>query len=188
MLLRFREAPMGIMRFIEPEFPTSKFLPTYGFVNKFLHYDPETGILTWKVDQGFAAKGDIAGTPRARARAIIVRLNWEPYSAHRLAWLLTYRKDPDLKRIWHRNGDWTDNRLCNLEIRVKSQPLTKPPNIRKPRSGVPGVIWDGFRGDKWIAMVKVDGKRKSVGRFDTIEEAAAALEVYRASLSEQSQG
>lgn len=41
-----------------------------------------------------------------------------------------------------------------------------------------GVCWDATRG-KWLAQVKVDGRQKHIGRFDSEAEAAAAVQSVR---------
>lgn len=41
------------------------------------------------------------------------------------------------------------------------------------RSGIPGVTWDRFKR-KWRVTAYAGGKQKTIGRFATLEEAAAA--------------
>jgi hypothetical protein len=74
----------------------------------------------------------------------------------------------------HINGDTTDNRRCNL--RVVPQ-WVNARNIAHPHarnaSGVLGV--QRTSSGKWAARIMLPGKvAYTVGRFDTIEEAAAA--------------
>lgn len=47
------------------------------------------------------------------------------------------------------------------------------------RSGVRGVCWDSSR-QKWIAKAKLNYKNYQLGRFDTVEEAAAVVAAWRA--------
>lgn len=49
----------------------------------------------------------------------------------------------------------------------------------KNTSGIRGVAWDKSR-NKWVASLKVNGKNKNLGRYDSKEQAAQALENYKA--------
>jgi len=44
---------------------------------------------------------------------------------------------------------------------------------RNNTSGHPGVTWEEGRS-KWKATIKIDGKLKNIGRYDTLEEAVEA--------------
>lgn len=78
------------------------------------------------------------------------------------------------------NGDKMDNRICNLrdvETAINCQ------NRRQARagnkSGVLGASWHRRFG-KWAAQIRVAGKSKHIGYFDTPEEAGRAyLEAKR---------
>lgn len=41
------------------------------------------------------------------------------------------------------------------------------------------VTWDKSRG-KWMATAMLDGRRTTIGRFDTEDQAAAAVAAWRA--------
>lgn len=41
------------------------------------------------------------------------------------------------------------------------------------KSGVKGVCWDKNR-EKWVAQIEFQGKNYNLGRYDKIEDAAAA--------------
>lgn len=72
----------------------------------------------------------------------------------------------------HINGDGLDNRLCNLRICTR----TENSRNQRPRGGsskYKGVCFDKSRG-KWIAGIKINYKRKNLGRFKLEEEAAKA--------------
>ena len=61
---------------------------------------------------------------------------------------------------------------CKSALLSRSQPVTA--------SGCRGVYWDAPRS-KWQARIKRDGRWQSAGRFETAEEAAAAIAAIEAS-------
>ena len=73
----------------------------------------------------------------------------------------------------HINGNTLDNRRENLRI---CTPAENTRNYRKPKtntSGFKGVSWINRFG-KWHSAISVNGKNKSLGYFDTPEEAYKA--------------
>lgn len=74
----------------------------------------------------------------------------------------------------HINGDGLDNRRKNLRAATKSQNrANQTRKVAGKTSKYKGVSWSRDRR-KWRADIKVDGKRKNLGRFDTQEEARDA--------------
>lgn len=77
------------------------------------------------------------------------------------------------------------NKLCVNPAHLRA--VTHKENVRAQglrtnnTSGVRGVSWDAARS-KWSAKVNVGGRRRFVGRFDTLEEAAQAVAAARAVL------
>jgi hypothetical protein len=141
-------------------------------LRELLHYDPETGVFTWKVANGTRAKvGAIAGS--LSKGYILVRVDALNRRAHRLAWFYVNGEWPT-DEIDHINGDKSDNRICNLRCVSRSVNLQ---NQRQPRSDNArglylGVGWDKAR-QKWRAQIK-DGKNTFLGRFNSQEEASEA--------------
>ena len=137
-----------------------------------LHYDPATGIFTWKVSTSSSVKiGDITGCPNGGGY-LRLWLQSRLYLAHRLAWLHTYGVWPK-DQIDHINRNRLDNRIANLrEVSHKQnqQNRSKPSNNT---SGHPGVCWHK-RDFKWQAQIKHNRKQIHLGFFATIEEAVAA--------------
>lgn len=138
--------------------------------SKHVSYCPETGLIRWKHQRkGGRAAGEIAGgiTPWEYWSVMI---EYRPYRAHRLAWLLYYGKWPD-GVIDHINGDRLDNRIANLRDVDQAQNNAN----RKPRreNGSKGV---SLICGKWVARITVRGKLTQLGRFESEQEAAAAYE------------
>lgn len=75
--------------------------------------------------------------------------------------------------IDHRNGNALDNQRDNLRISTHAQNMQNQKINSKNTSGFKGV---GFRKDSglWRARISVNGKRITLGHFNTAEEAAIA--------------
>lgn len=76
-------------------------------------------------------------------------------------------------KVDHIDGDGLNNRRSNLRI---ATPIQNAQNRRTGidnTSGVKGVSFDAGRG-KWRAHIQSSGRTYRLGRFDRIEDAAAA--------------
>ena len=137
-----------------------------------LHYDPETGIFTWKVRTSTSVKvGDIAGCLDGGGY-LRIRVQSRLYQAHRLVWLHVYGEWPK-DQIDHINRNKTDNRIANLRDvshKQNGQNRSKPSNNT---SGCPGVVWYK-QNSKWVAKIKHNQKLIHLGYFTDLEEAVAA--------------
>lgn len=141
-----------------------------------LHYDPETGKFTRLTGTVFGLKiGDEAGCvgiDRGGRKSVVIGIKRNVYYAHRLAWLYVYGSSPD-DEIDHINGDSCDNRLINLRCVSR---LENAKNIRlskRNKSGLCGVFWRKSVG-KFVAVIDAHGKKKHLGYFDNIFDAACA--------------
>jgi len=88
-------------------------------------------------------------------------------------------KAPVGTEVDHILHDVKDNRKSKLRIisKSKNQHNRIGPN-RKNTSGVLNVHWDRESG-KWRAKCTIEGKRYSLGRFPTIEQAEIAVAIFR---------
>lgn len=152
---------------------------TYERVREALHYDPETGVFTWRVKGNNRVRlGDEAGSTVSTGRRSI-QLDGRKYKAHQLAWLYMTGTWPE-HEIDHVNGLPGDNRFVNL----RDEPRTT--NMRNQVAPRRDSV-SGFRGvspheGRWQADIRVDGKKKYLGLFDTPEEASAAYWAAKAEL------
>ena len=102
---------------------------------------------------------------------VIVRsdVDGKHYRANRLAWLYMTGKWPKLE-IGYINRNISDTRWANLRAMTPSQ--RGATSRRRNKHGVRG-IWITKSG-KYVARIKVAGKTKYLGSFDTIEKASVA--------------
>ena len=156
-------------------------------IKSLLSYDPDTGVLTWI-------------NPAANHRELIgreagwinsagyreVRVLGRMYRAHRLAWLWMTGEWPAF-HIDHANRVRSDNRWSNLRDATRLQQLGNTGPRSTNKGGHRGVYYFGGRNRRkskpWRAVIVANGKRRYLGYFDTVEEAAtaydtAAREVY----------
>jgi len=134
-----------------------------------LVYEPETGRFTWAC--GRRRAGMQAGKLNTSGHRQIM-IEGSLFLAHRLAWLYVNGAWPD-RQIDHVNGVRDDNRLANLRQATHEQ---NAQNRRVPAnntSGVKGVSWYPTRSC-WMAHITANHRRKTLGYFPTIEQAAAA--------------
>jgi len=141
---------------------------TQSRLHEVLRYDPETGEF-WKR----------VGTKHNKTNYRYVMVDTVTYSEHRLAWFYMYGKWPS-HDIDHINGLKDDNRISNLRdvptfINMQNERAVRGNN----KSGYMGVLYRKER-NKWEAQIRVNGKSKRLGSFETPEEAHAAyLEAKR---------
>ena len=135
-----------------------------------LAYEPETGIITWKVTRPGSKKiapGVVAGCLNGNGY-VVIRVNGLLYLGHRLAVFLHTGKWPDGK-VDHRNGVKIDNKWLNL--RVGTQKLNAQ-NVRTAsKNSSTGFLGVYPSGKRFVAQIGIDGRPKFLGRFNTPEEA-----------------
>ena len=151
-------------------------------VRAVLHYDPVTGIFTWRYrpdrrpewNTRYAGKeaGAIkhGGSPDLRYR--VIRLNDVLYRAHRLAWLYVKGSWPP-GDIDHEDGDGLHNWWTNLRPADTSQNAANASMRSDNVSGFKGVSFD-TRSQKYRAQIQHRGIRHELGLHDTPELAHAA--------------
>jgi flagellar basal body P-ring protein FlgI len=79
--------------------------------------------------------------------------------------------------IDHINGNKLDNRKCNLRIVTVSQNAMNSKKTNKPTTSIYKGVSKCSDRDKYIAMIKHNGKRLNLGRFNTEVEAALAYNI-----------
>lgn len=147
---------------------------TQARLKELLHYDPLTGIFTWKIQRGPCCIGDIAGSKHNQGY-LTARLDGAAYLLHRLAFLYMTGSFP-ADDVDHKNGLRHDNRWENLRSLTRSE---NNQNIAQARShnkstGVLGVYPVRNSATSFRAVIKVDGFERHIGCFPTVELASAA--------------
>lgn len=166
-------------------------LPSVELLRKILRYDPESGQLFWKprdADTFNATPARCAehtknlwnaqfsgaeaftalNTTGYRQGSIRSKL----YMAHHVAWAIYHGKQAE-GEIDHIDGDRTNNRIANLREATRSENQQNKRLYKNNTSEFKGVSWMA-RDKLWRARIGIGGKRKRLGDFRTIEEAADA--------------
>ena len=146
-------------------------------LRELLHYDPDTGIFTWRVARGRCSVGAIAGIEYKSS--IDIRVDGRLYRAHRLAWLYMTGEWPVFE-IDHRDRNPHNNRLRNLRDATRT---INAQNIGGPKSNnTIGVLGVRKCHGKFQARIAVNGKPIHLGCFDTEAEASASYLAARRKL------
>ena len=162
----------------------SRPMPPFEEIDKFLRYDPDTGKIYWKnkpcrnVIAG-AEAGTIEKDHRTFYRRIAV--NKARHQAHRIAWLLYYKKDPGEKHIDHKNHNGLDNRICNLRIATNTQNQYNRGISKTNTTGYKGVFKNkthSHRNKPYFATARINGNPFYLGSFRTAEEASEAYQRF----------
>jgi len=126
-------------------------------------FNYKDGNLYWKVYKGPRAPlGSIAGNVRKDGYCRIT-IDGKSYLAHRLIWLWHGKKLNTIIELDHINNNQSDNCIENLRLATRLQN-----EHNKPKKGY------RFEAGKWRAKIKINGKQKHLGMFDTEDEARLA--------------
>lgn len=153
-------------------------LPQLESLQEWLSYDPETGLVTWaKNPSRRTVAGQNAGFLH-RNGYVYIDLFRRRMLAHRVAWMLHHGTDPGQMQIDHIDGDRTNNRISNLRIATNAENGRNAKLYNTNTSGVKGVTWHAHTR-KWLAKIGLNWRTHYVGIFDTVEEAAVAIQEAR---------
>jgi len=142
-------------------------------LKELLHYDPETGIFTWKKSGRGKNKNLVAGTVNSLGY-VQITINYKIYLAHRLAYLFINGFFPD-KLIDHKDGVRKNNKWINLRDSNHSengQNKIKAMSSNKS-TGILGVSFDK-RYNHFMTQLEINGKVSHRSYHKTAEEAHEA--------------
>lgn len=136
------------------------------------------GQLYWKIKASQKNPGDLAGCCMANGYGC-VRYNRKLYLTHRIIWLL-YHGYWSENMIDHIDRDVKNNRIENLREASPQCNVRNNGPLKNSTTGVKGVSWNK-RTQRYEAYIENNGKRKGLGHYRTLAEAATArLEAERA--------
>lgn len=145
---------------------------TQARLKELLHYDPETGIFTWRVIKSNKISSDlIAGTAHSQGY-ISIGIDRKHYLAHRLAFLYMQGSWP-INDVDHKNGKRNENVWKNL------RQSTRTLNLENQRAAHKNNIYSGLLGaykcrNRWQAKIQTKGQCIFIGAFATAMEAHLA--------------
>jgi hypothetical protein len=162
-------------------------------LKELLHYDPETGDWTWKVQLSNAALiGSSAGSiycqlGRTKTHSILrIRIGRKNYLAHRLAFLYMLGRWP-IGEVDHKNRNpmdfsWKNLREgasrsqqgANKSKRSGTSSRYKGVHLERPRKWKP---IESQHDQVWRACIQVNGKMISLGSYANEDEAGRAYNV-----------
>jgi hypothetical protein len=146
---------------------------TIDILQRLLSYDPETGVLTWKVSSARrVSAGDIAGGFDKSTGYMRVKVKGVLYRSHRIAWALHHGAIPDFD-IDHKNRKRTDNRIDNLRPCCDKLNMENRGTPVNNTTGFKGVYWHKELS-KWHASIRHNKKQIHLGFFVLKADAIAA--------------
>ena len=87
---------------------------------------------------------------------------------------------PEGKSVDHFDENKANNKLCNLSY-ILIGDNTYRSRMKNMTSSHRGVCWEKTN-KKWLAQITIDGKRKSLGRFETELEAVEVIKEFKNNL------
>jgi len=170
-------------------------MPPKEVLEKLFHYDPKTGTLYWKINQGNRKAGTEAGTIRIHPdgrKYRRIQIQGKFYFVHRIIYHMmngySLRQD---QQIDHRDGDGLNNKLDNLRPCTNQQNSQNRRVNKNNKTGYKGV-YVNKGNQKYCTCIMHNGKniwlRDSTGRmyFDTIEEAIKLRKAAEEALNTES--
>jgi hypothetical protein len=158
-------------------------LPSQEYLDECLDYDRVTGIFIWKIRPLHHFKtigamklfnnvyaGKVAGTIRKATQYYFIKINAEPFQAHRIGWKMETGDDPKCY-IDHIDGNTLNNAFDNLrEASVNDNCC----NIKIRKNNSSGYTGVSYNRNCWIANIQYTNVNYNLGYFATAEEAAEA--------------
>lgn len=149
-------------------------LPPQDHLRELFDYNPNTGILLNRrlsKPAGWTLKG--GNSTKAHW---CVKVGDYVYTQQRIIWMWVYGEDPGDMLVDHIDQNSLNNKLENLRLATRRQNRENSKLNKNNSSGYRGVY---KMGKKWQAKVRAGkGRTRSIGIFETPEEAAEALRQY----------
>jgi hypothetical protein len=157
-------------------------LPTREELSKRLHYNRESGVLTWRTGR---CKGKEAGSLRKRDGYRVIKLKHGVQTlAHRIIWVLML-DHPIPEMIDHIDNNPSNNSWGNLRASDSSLNQHNLKGNRNNTSGYLGVSWHK-RDRKYQTRIKLRGEAVYLGYYGCPKEASLEIERKRQSFLDKS--
>lgn len=145
---------------------------TQSRLKELVHYNDATGVFTRTKHVRYnATVGDVVGSKMMNGY-LEGSFDGGRYLMHRLAFLYMGGYFPELS-VDHENRIKDDNRWCNLREATPQCQVRNIGNQSNNTSGVKGIWFNKLRG-KWVAEIKVDYKKRSLGHYLDFDDAVCA--------------
>lgn len=143
----------------------------------YLYYDETSpsGLRRARRTSNRIQVGQVAGVFRKPTGDWKVSVECKPYLAHRIIWEMFNRPLLDWEHVDHINMDRSCNLISNLRVAEPSENNCNRRAQTNNKIGVKGVFWCK-QHKKWQAKICMRKTHYDLGRYDTIESAAAAYE------------
>lgn len=147
--------------------------PSVELLRELFVYDIDTGVLRYRRGVKGAGRfaGDEAGYICPTTGYRMIGVNYKRYLTHRLIWKMVTGEDA-LNGIDHIDGTKLNNRFENFREADQSQNGANSKISKNNKCGVKGVFW---HINKWQANIMLNREKINIGRFERLEDAAAAV-------------
>lgn len=139
-------------------------------LRQLLQYEPDTGLIRWKVPRNRMLAGKIAGWPDNNGY-IRILVDGKKHWAHHVAWAM-YHGEWSPHLVDHKNHNKSDNRIENLRPATYSQNSQNKRVSKRNKFGLKGVTIRP--SGRYTATICINRRNKVLGTFATKEEAAEA--------------
>ena len=138
-------------------------------------YDPITGDLFWRENRkGGARAGQLAGSWNTGGYRQVY-IDGSYYLRSHLVWLIETGAWP-ADQLDHRDRNRANDRIGNLRPATNQQNQHNKGGYRNNTSGYRGV---SPHGGRWQASIRLDGRTRYLGLFDSPAAASAAYEAAK---------
>lgn len=136
-------------------------------------FNERAGVLYWKIRPALCVnKGDAAGNLDNKGY-VRIQYSGVRYLRGRIIWEMYNGEIPPGMEIDHKDGNSQNDKLSNLRL-VTHVVNSKNRSIRSDNTtGATGVYFHKPSG-RWRARITINGVKRHLGMFDTIEDAKAA--------------
>lgn len=132
-------------------------------LHELFDYNPDDGLLRWKVPRGRKMVGDVAGHIDVSGYTVVGVNSKKHVRAHAIAWEMYYGECPDpAKEIDHINHNKSDNRISNLRLVTRSENQRNQRRNTRNTSGVTNVY---SSGNKWRVYITNPETKKPFTKY-----------------------